>query len=304
MTKTATTTAKVPTEVGTKTYTRESDKSKLPTLLADVELAKTKLNGVVNGDDVKAIAQATEGLNKALEAYNAHKTLCDYEDMLEKADPMKVALQTGYITLKKAVAKTERALNITTYEIEDTDSQIDFCAFSTRGGNLMHGSTATDASQMGYMTLVAKAAGDGSDVSAVTTAYQSARGKVVTEVYTEAPSTNKMKEALQKLINDIYFEDNGKGLNRFMVTTEWLHWFNDAISKTTYTKGNLGRSVKQPKLIIQTACALYHAFYNKYGITTVIDREHVVVQAIDDGEPKTKAKKATTKKTAKKVAAK
>lgn len=275
---TATTTVSVPAEVKEGlTFTRKSDKAELPGMLAKLEAAIGKLNGVVNGDDVSVIRSAQDEANTALEEYNKHKTLCDYEDLLEIPDPMKAALIKGYITLKKVT--TENTLGVVTYSVDDVEAQIDFIAFNSIGGRLMGAKTQPLASQLGYMVLVSKGVKDGNSAAQITAAYQKSKGKVITKVFSKAPSNNELKAALQELIDSIYFEDNGKGQNRFMVTSEWLHWFSDNINSTRYGKGSLSRSAKSVKAIIQSAAALYHAFFNRYGVSTVVDKENAVIGA-------------------------
>lgn len=294
MTAKATTTVSVPAEVKEGlTFTRKSDKSKLPEKLERLTAAITKLNTVVNGDDVGAIREAQDEATAALEEYNNLKTRSDYDDIVEGAiargeNPMKPALVQGYITLKKVTS--ENTLGVVTYSVEDYEAQIDFIAFNSLGGRLMGAKTQPLASQLGYMVLVAKGVKDGNSAAQITAAYQKSKGKVITKVFSKAPSNNELKAALQELIDSIYFEDNGKGQNRFMVTTEWLHWFADNINSTRYGKGSLSRSAKSVKAIIQSAAALYHAFFNRYGVSTVVDKENAVLgKAVEPDGKKTAA---------------
>lgn len=290
---TKTTTATVPTaelREGLK-FTRKSDKSKLPIKLAELTASVEALSAVINDDDMTAIRKAQEDVNTALETYNKLKTLADYEDFLETEDPMKAALITGYITLKKV--STVKVLGVSECILEDVDVQVDFIALNAIGGRLMGAKTQLLASQVGYMVLLAKAEKDGNSVAEVTKAYQKAKNRPITKVFSKAPSKNELKEALQELIDAIYFEDNGSGKNKFMVTSGWLHWFCDSVNRTSYGKGNLSRSAKSVKAIVQTAAGLYHAFYHHYGITEVIDRENVVVPR--EEAPKTGAAKAVKK---------
>ena len=301
MTKTMTVSAPSEIKKGF-SFTRKSDPSKLPELLSKLEEAVATLNTVVNDDDVSAIREANDAATSALEAYNQHKTLCDYEDLIETSDPMKSALAKGYILLKRVT--TENSLGVVNYNIEDTEVQIDFPAFSNIAGKLMGAKTQLFASQLGYMVLIAKGVADGNSAAAITTAYQKAKNKPIMKVLTKAPSKNELKAALQDLLDSIYFEDNGSGKNKFMVTSEWLHWFTDAINRAYYGKGYLTRSAKSVKQIIQHACSLYHAYYNKYGVSTSVDKDNVVVGApIAEGEQeKPKAKKPKTKKSTEAVA--
>lgn len=306
MTKTATTTVTMPKEVKEGlTFIRKSDKSKLPELLAELNIAVEKLNGVANGDDVTAIREAQDGVNTALETYNKHKTLCDYEDFAETPNPMKAALVAGYITLKKVISVD--MLGVTAYSVEDAEMQIDFIAFNGISGHLMGAKTQLIASQLGYMTLLAKGEKDGNSVAEITAAYQKAKNKPITKVFKKAPSKNELKAALQELIDSIYFEDNGSGKNKFMVTSEWLHWFTDNINRTYYGKGVISRSAKSVKQIIQSAAALYNAYFNKYGIRTAVDKDNFVTGSVAEETEKPKATKKTakkaTKKTSKKAAA-
>jgi len=271
------------------TFTPQGKKEELPKLLQALLDTVDTLNEVSSKDDIGARVEATEAVNKARDAYNREATLCAYDDFLVQEDPMKAALAAGYITVKKVVSNTDREMNTVTYSVEDDVKQIDFIAFSSAGHSRLMGAKAKmKASQLGYMVLVQKGYKDGNSIAEITAAYQKSKGKTITKVFKKAPSANEMKAELQELLDEIYFSDNGKGENRFMVTSGWLHWFEDAINNTSYGKGFLTRRSKNPKDIIQTACALYHAYFNKYGVSTAADKENVVKGSY----PEAKTKKA------------
>lgn len=286
----ATTTVTVPAEVKKGlAYNRQSNTAELETREKTLNEAIESLNEVANGDDLKEQRTAHDKVDNALKSYNEYKTLVEYENFMETSDPMKTALIAGYITLKKV--SSEDNLGITSYKAEDTDAQIDFIAFNGFTHS-MDKRVQLRASQLGYMVLLAKGVADGNSAAAITTAYQKAKGRPISKVYKSAPSKNDLKESLQELLDSIYFEDNGKGLNKFMVTTEWLNWFSDAINRTGYGKGYLSRTGKNPKQIVQTAAALYNAYFNKYGIRTVADGTNFVLGGFPDEK---KSKKKATK---------
>lgn len=294
-----TTTVKTPTKTLKEgfRYQRQSDPATLTDLNSKLDTAIEKLNGVINGDNTLEIHSAQENANAALENYNKTATLVAYEDFLETDDPMQSALKAGYITVKQLV--TVDMLGMKVVSAEDKDTQIDFIALSGIGGRLMGMKTQLYAQQMGYMVLLAKADADGKSIDAVNAAF---RTKPLVKVFESAPSKNDLKNALQTLLDEMYFEDNGKGKNRFMVTSGVANWFIDSINRCSYGKGNLSRSAKSPKAIIQTAAALWHSFYNKYGVRTVVDKDNIVTaDAVEHevseaaAEPKTAGKKAGKK---------
>lgn len=271
-----TTTVKVPTEVQAITYPCTRTAEELKRLLDALKGATAKLTEAMAGEDLDAQRKAVDESTKALESYNEYATQYQYEQFLKTENPMKTALIQGYITLKRI--NSEDNLGVKTFSAGDVDRQVDFISFNTRC-RLLGAKTVQYASQMGYIILVDKGVGDGADIAAITKAYQSARGRVVLDVLEAAPSMKKKKEALQNLLDAIYFEDCGTGKNKFMVTKEWVNWFQDAISRAGYTKGTLFRQSRAPKDILQTACALYHAYFNKYGIRVAADRENFVAGA-------------------------
>lgn len=299
-----TNTATVPTDTmkeAVKGYVRKSNPADVEIAFAKLNAAVEEQNKVFGSDNLSEQRTAVDKTEKALAEYNNTKTLVEYENFMEQPIPMKAALIKGFISLKKVISKTE--LGITKFSVEDTDAQVDFVAFNGFTQS-MSAKTQLIASQMGYMVLLKEGMADGQSAAAITAAYQKAKGRVISKVYTgkTAPSNNAMKEQLQELIDAIFFEDNGNGKNKFMVTNEWMHWFTSAINKATYGKGFLTRTGKNPKQIIQTAAALYNAFYNKYGISLTVDREAFCIAASPYDEEKKAAEGKTTK--SKKVAVK
>lgn len=247
----------------------------------------TALNEVCNGDDLVKRRDAQDAVDEALLIYNRDKTRSDYEDLLSKENPMKEALIEGYITLAKVDKEVDKDLNLVSYKVVDSVKQIDFIqlnAISTKL-RLMGAKVKQKASQMAYMTLIHKGLGDSCATTAaekqrvaadITAAYLKGKDRTVTEVLKAEPSKNALKKALQSLIDEVYFEDNGSGKNTFMVTSGWLHWFEDFITKTNYGKGFLSRSAITPKAVIQAVAGLYHAAFNDYGIKVAIDKENAV----------------------------
>jgi len=269
----STTTAKVPTEVQKPAFQRKTTDEELARLFTVLEDSTAKLTEALNTDNLKAQAEAAANNDKALKEYNNYAIRVAYEGFLLTPVPMKTALKAGYIALKNVTVRDD--LGMKTASVGNVERQIDFSSFNTYC-HALGAKVLLAASQMGYVVFMEKSLSDGKDAAALTKVYQSSKGRTVTKVLEAAPSMNEKKRTLQDLIDEIYFEDCGTGKNRFMVTKEWISWFEDHISITGYKKGSLYRQSRTPKDIIQTACALYHAYYNKYGIDAVGDKEHVL----------------------------
>jgi len=281
----ATTTAKVPTTVQKPAFQRKTTDEELARLFTVLETSTTKLSEALNTDNLKAQAEAAANNDKALKEYNNYAIRVAYEKFLLKPIPMKAALKAGYIALKTVNVK--EALGVKEASVGDIKRQIDFSSFNTYCHAL--GAKANiNASQMGYVVFIEKGITDGKKPEDLTKIYRASKGRVITKELTAAPSMNELKRTLQDLIDEVYFEDCGTGKNRFMVTKEWISWFKDYISTTGYTEGSLFRKSRAPKEILQGACAMYHAYFNKYGIDSVGDREHVLRgatnQALNDAE--------------------
>lgn len=289
-------TAAVPEKVQKPVFQKTTTTEELDRKLTKLENSVAKLTEAFNTENLNAQREAVAENEEALKDYNAYATRVAYEEFLSTDIPMKSALKAGYITLKKVVC--EEDLGVKNYKTDTVKKQIDFVSFNSYC-RTMSAKVSPFASQMGYIVFLSKGIGDGKNAADLTKVYQSARGRVITEVLKSAPSMNKKKEALQNLIDAIYFEDCGTGKNRFMVTKEWVNWFQDHICKTGYTEGSLYRQSKTPKEVLQTACALYHAFFNKYGIDSVGDRDHVLKgstnESLNGKEKSTTAKKSVAK---------
>lgn len=269
----ATTTAKVPTTVQKPAFQRKTTDEELARLYTVLEESTAKLTEALNTDNLKEQAEAVANNDKALKEYNNYAIRVAYEGFLLTPIPMKTALKAGYITLKNVSVRED--LGMKTASVGDVERQIDFSSFNTYC-HAFGSKVLLAASQMGYVIFIEKGITDGKDPANLTKVYQNSKGRTVIKQLTAVPSMNEKKRTLQDLIDEIYFEDCGTGKNRFMVTKEWISWFQDYISKTGYTKGSLYRQSRSPKEILQTACAIYHAFFNKYGIDEVGDRDNVL----------------------------
>lgn len=251
-------------------FTRTTTAEELANHKTKLENASSELSVALMGDDMKLIDEKQKAVDEAVEGYNGYKTRYEYENYLESENPAYEALKAGYIDLAKVTLKKE--LGVTKAEVKYAPVQIDFVAFDATSKYRIFGAKlGTQAQQCGYIAALLKGVASGKSVEDVTKAYKASGKRAIVKVITEEPKLAMLKDALQDLVDELLFIDNGKGKNKFMVSSHWAHFFLDCIATSKYGKGELSVNVYGVKRIIAAAAGMYHAALNEYGITLNID---------------------------------
>lgn len=262
--------------VGTKKIERKTSSDGLDSKLDALEKATKALQTAAESENLAEFAKANEDAKDAQDDYNNYFTKYCFENFLEAEHPAFEVLKAGFLDYKSI--KGESTMGSVTYSVVTVSKQINFLAFNAEArcfGNKL-GKAATLLAYYVSLYKTAQVANGKNIISGFNHAYQTTRRTVAQDqLLSKAPSKTLLKKALQDVIDELWFVDNGKNENKYVVTTQWCNFMLDFIVTARMTKTEAFYQTTSPEKVVQACANLMHKLINRYDISIKVEDKTV-----------------------------